>query len=184
MWNDWLTWLPSSRLRCTLLRSLLGAQIGDGTRLWRGVKVDGNSYNRIRIGRDCEIPRGALFNATAGVTLGDGVFLGHDVTFHCADHDIDDPAMPARYAPIVVGDGAWIASKASVLKGVTVGEGAVVAYGAVVTRDVPRLAMVAGVPAQFVRFRRPGSSDEPADEFEVKQYDPGCDGSSGRHERI
>jgi acetyltransferase-like isoleucine patch superfamily enzyme len=164
LWNDWLTWLPGNRLRCALLRSLLGASIGERTVLWRGVKVDGNSYGRIRIGRDCQIPRGALFNATAGLTIGDGVFLGHDVSFHCADHDIDSPGMPARYAPIVIGDGAWIASKASVLKGVTVGEGAVVAYGAVVTRDVPRLAVVAGVPAKFVRFRRIGGIDAAADE--------------------
>jgi acetyltransferase-like isoleucine patch superfamily enzyme len=167
LWNDWLTWLPGSRLRCALLRALLGAQIGDRTVLWRGVKVDGNSYYRIRIGRDCVIPRGALFNATAGVTIGDGVFLGHDVSFHCADHDVDSPTMPARYAPIAVGHGAWIASKASILKGVTVGEGAVIAYGAVVTRDVPPLAIVAGVPARIVRYRRVEASGALADEREA-----------------
>jgi acetyltransferase-like isoleucine patch superfamily enzyme len=161
LWNDWLTWRPGNALRCGLFRTLLGAQVGERTRLWRGVKVDGNSYRRVRIGRNCEIPRGALFNATAGLTIGDNVFLGHDVSFHCADHDIDDVDMPARYAPIVVGNGAWIASKASILKGVTVGDGAVVAYGAIVTRDVPRLAVVAGVPAKFVRSRRLPGVDAP-----------------------
>lgn len=167
LWNDWLTWLPGNRLRCGLLSTLLGAQIGDRTVLWRGVKVDGNSYRRIRVGSDCVIPRGALFNATAGVTINNGVFLGHDVSFHCADHDVDSARMPARYAPIVVGDGAWIASKASILKGVTVGEGAVVAYGAVVTRDVPPLAIVAGVPARLVRYRRVGATGAAAGQREA-----------------
>ena len=153
-WNEWLTWLPGNRLRCALLRWLMKAVIGRDTRIWRGVKLDGCGYGVITIGDDCEIARGVLFNMKEKLTIGHKVWMGHDVCFYGADHDPDDPEMPARYAPIAVEDGAWIASKASILKGVTAGKGAVVAYGAVVTRDVPPYAVVGGVPASFIRWRR------------------------------
>ena len=154
LWNEWLTRLPGNGLRCALLRWLMQARIGRNTRLWRGVKLDGNCYGIITIGDDCEIPRGVQFIVKEKLTIGNRVWMGHDVSFYGADHDPDDPAMPARYAPILVRDGVWIASKASILKGVTVGQGAVVAYGAVVTQDVPAYAIVGGVPARFIRWRR------------------------------
>ena len=154
LWNEWLTWLPGNRLRCALLRRLVKATIGRDTRIWRGVKLGGNCYGVISIGDDCDIASGVLLNMTAKLTIGHGVLMGHDVSFFGADHDPDDPQMPARFAPITVQDGAWIASKASILKGVTVGQGAVVAYGAVVTRDVPPYGIVGGVPARFIRWRK------------------------------
>jgi putative colanic acid biosynthesis acetyltransferase WcaF len=153
-WNEWLTWLPGNRLRCALLGWLMKAAIGKDTQIWRGLKLDGNCYGVISIGARCIIARGAQINMAKKLTIGHEVMTGHDVCFYGADHDVDDPEMPARYAPITVQDGVWIASKASVLKGVTVGKGAVVAYGAVVTRDVPPYAVVGGVPARFIRWRQ------------------------------
>jgi len=70
------------------------------------------------------------------------------------DHNIDDPTFTTRFAPIEVGDRAFFGCRAMVLPGVTVGEGAVVAAAALVTKDVAPYAVVAGVPAQVVRTRR------------------------------
>jgi len=154
LWNEWLTWLPSNGLRCALLRRLMKAVIGPGTQIWRGVKLDGNCYGVIFIGPDCTIARGTLINMSRTLSIGRKVWMGHDVSLYGSDHDPDNPEMPARYGPITVQDGAWIASKATILKGVTVGKGAVVAYGAVVTRDVPPYAVVGGIPARFIRWRK------------------------------
>lgn len=153
LWNGVLTWMPGNAFRVGALRLLFRARIGRNTRIWRGLKLDGMCESNIVIGNDCEIPRGALFNCSEGLVIGDHVFLGHGVCFYGAGHDVDDPRMPANYAPIRVENNAWIASHATVLMGVTVGRGAVVAYGAVVTRDVPAWAVVGGVPARFIRYR-------------------------------
>ena len=68
-----------------------------------------------------------------------------------AKHVVDDPGFAAVFEPIVVGDRAWIALGATVLGGVTIGEGAIVAAGAVVTHDVEPYAVVGGVQARKLR---------------------------------
>lgn len=154
LWNGVVTRMPGHAFRIFMLRWLFRAKIGDNTRIWRGLRLDGMCFGNIVIGSGCEIPRGTLFNCSEGLRIGNRVFLGHDVSFYGADHDPDQLDMPARYAPIVVEDGVWIASRATILKGVTVGHGSVVAYGAVVTKNVPPVSIVAGVPAKFLRYRK------------------------------
>jgi acetyltransferase-like isoleucine patch superfamily enzyme len=163
LWNGLLTWIPGRGLKCFLFRSLFDAKIGKNVNFWRGVRLDGVVDSNVDIGDGCHLVRGMLINCSAGLKMGSNVILGHDVSFYGADHDPDDLLLPARYAPIQIADNVWIASKASILKGVNIGEGAIVAYGAVVTRDVPSYAIVAGVPARIIRFRqlgREGSSFE------------------------
>lgn len=75
----------------------------------------------LKSGRIVRFRGGALFNCSEGLKIGNRVFLGHDVSFYGADYDPDHLDMPARYAPIVIEDGAWIASRAMILKGVTMG---------------------------------------------------------------
>lgn len=151
LWNKHLAWLPWNVLRCAIFRHLLNGKIGKGTILRRGVRLAGNCYGVISIGDYCQIPSGVVFNMTQRLTMGDNVILGHDVSFYGADHDPDDPKMPARYALIRTENGAWIAS---ILKGVLIGEGAVIAFGAVVTKDVEPYSIVGGIPAKFIRWRK------------------------------
>jgi maltose O-acetyltransferase len=68
---------------------------------------------------------------------------------------MEDPTFPDFYRPISIGHHAWIGIRATILGGVTIGEGAVVMAGAVVTRDVPPYAVVGGVPAKVIRERTP-----------------------------
>jgi hypothetical protein len=85
--------------------------------------------------------------------------LGRDVNvssysrFMTAKHLVDDPDFDAEFAPAVVGDRVWIALGATILGGVTIGEGAVVAAGSVVTRDVEPFTVVGGAPARPIRQR-------------------------------
>jgi acetyltransferase-like isoleucine patch superfamily enzyme len=87
------------------------------------------------------------------ITLGRNVNFGSQVVFVCAKHDIQSPTFAHSYAPIVVHDYAWISLRATVLGGVTVGEGAVVAAGAVVTSDVEPYTVVGGIPARPIGER-------------------------------
>lgn len=93
------------------------------------------------------------------VRIGRNVMIADQVTIRDTDHSISSIDRPMidqgiETAPVIIGDDVWIGHGASILKGVTVGEGSVIAAGAVVTKDVPPFAIVGGVPARIIRFRK------------------------------
>ncbi len=106
----------------------------------------------IRIGRNVFVNAGCHFQDQGGITLGDGCLIGHNVVFATLNHDFD-PARRAAMtaAPIVLGRNVWVGSNATILQGVSIGDGAVVAAGAVVTKDVPANTVAGGVPARPLR---------------------------------
>jgi len=90
----------------------------------------------------------------AAVRIGDRVRLGHHVALLTVDHEIgpaEQRCGDVLMAPVIIGDGVWLASYVTILPGVSVGNGSIVAAGAVVTHDVPPNTLVAGVPARVVR---------------------------------
>lgn len=106
----------------------------------------------IRIGRNVFINMGCKFQDQGGITISDGALIGHNVVIATVNH----PLEPSRRgdivpAPVRIGRGAWIGSNATILPGVTVGDGAVVAAASVVTRDVPAGTVVVGSPARVLR---------------------------------
>ena len=133
------------------LVNLYGCRIGDASRIGTFVEIQRGAS----IGRSCKISSHSFI--CDGVTLEDGVFVGHGVMFTNdrvpraltpdgrLQTDTDWALIPTR-----VGRGASIGSNATILPGVTIGEGALIGAGAVVTRDVPPYAVVAGVPARVV----------------------------------
>lgn len=133
-----------------LMSRLVGYRVDDGFRLFPPVYTDFGK--NIKIGKDVFVNSGCCFQDQGGVTLGDGCLVGHNVVFATLDHD----KRPGRRgdmtaAPIVVGKDVWIGAHATILKGGTIGDGAIVAAGAVVTRDVPPNTIAAGVPARVVK---------------------------------
>lgn len=139
-----------SNVRKSLFR-LLGAEFGPGTTIKGGGYVYGGG---LRTGVGCYINRGCYFDMTAPITLGDDVVVGHGVTFITAEHTLGGAGRRAgavRGHPILVEDGAWVGANATIFPGVTVGRGAVVAAGALVTGDVPANVVVAGVPSKVVK---------------------------------
>lgn len=127
----------------------------------RGVMIDHRVYFKypwlVELGDDVSINRGVEFYPgmirEARIRVGNRVRLAPNVRFHAAGHDPDAPDLSDTAATIEVGNDAWIGAAAIVLAGVSIGEGAIIAAGSVVTRDVPPRAIVAGVPARFVRDR-------------------------------
>jgi acetyltransferase-like isoleucine patch superfamily enzyme len=104
----------------------------------------------IRVGRNVFINQGCTLNDIGGIEIGDDVLIGPRVSLLTAGHPLD-PVRRRRQivaAPIVIERNVWLGAGATVLQGVTVGADAVVAAGAVVTRDVPPGMLVAGVPAR------------------------------------
>ena len=140
----------SSGVRKSLFR-LLGAKFGPGTSIKGGGYVYGGG---LTTGANCYINRGCYFDMTAKITLGSNVVVGHGVTFITAEHGLGGATRRAgkvRGWQILIEDGVWVGANATILPGVTVGRGAVVAAGSVVNKDVPANVVVAGVPSKMVR---------------------------------
>lgn len=145
--------LPLPAVRYAYYRAVCGIEIARSSSLWMGAQFTGGALDQIAIDAQCSIGYDSFWVAGAGIRLMNDVVVGHRVEFYTSDHDPDDPAFGRRDAPIVVEDHAWIGSRAILLKGVTIGRGAVVAAGSVVTKDVPPFNIVGGNPARFIRLR-------------------------------
>jgi maltose O-acetyltransferase len=109
---------------------------------------------RLSIGRNTIIGRRCLLDCRGSpVTIGRNVNISSQAIFVCAKHDIQSPTFAHTFAPIVVHDYVWVSLRAIVLGGVTIGEGAVVAAGSIVTKDVEPYTVVAGSPARPIGER-------------------------------
>jgi maltose O-acetyltransferase len=143
------------RLRPMVYRAF-GMRIGSNTTIFGPLRFVwyGNVAGNVRIGRNCFINRDVSLDPSGAITIGDGVVIGQEVAVITAGHSIAGPGHRAgiyRPEPVRVGDGAWIAARAMLLPGVTVGHGAIVAAGAVVAADVAANVLVGGVPARVLR---------------------------------
>ena len=150
--------LPSYTLRHLWYRRVLGVELGEGAAILmeqyfyiRGRPQPGRPG--ISIGKHTVINRRCCLDGRGGLRIGSNVSISPDVWLLTDGHDMDDPRFPEILAPVSIGDYAWLGTRAMVLPGVTVGEGAVVAAGAVVTSDVPPYTVVGGVPARPIGTR-------------------------------
>lgn len=88
---------------------------------------------------------------TNSITIGDNVAISHDVTIMDSDAHIIKNQENDITKPVIIGDNVWIGTRAIILKGVKIGNGAIVAAGSIVTKDVPENSMVAGSPAKIIK---------------------------------
>jgi len=155
--NHIISHIPSYTLRRGWYRRVLNWTIGPDVFILMGqyIQMAGarSSGRKVSIGRGTIINHGCLLYTTGGLIIGEEVSISSGVWLVTGTHDINDPQFPAYYKPIVIGNHVWIGMRATILAGVTIGEGAVVMAGAVVTRDVPPFAIVGGVPAKVVKQR-------------------------------
>lgn len=128
-------------------------------------------------GRNVNIERGARFGTGKGVSIGDNsglgvnclvhgpleigenVMMGPDVVIFTHTHKYDRTDIPmceqgSSIAKVTIGNDVWIGMRAIIMPGVTIGNGVIIGAGAVVTKDVPDFAVVGGVPAKIIRFRK------------------------------
>ena len=132
-----------------MMSEITGEELDDKFRLFPPFYTD---FGRnIHIGRNVFINSGCHFQDQGGVYIGDDVLIGHNVILATIDHDLDPFDRHNHYAPIHIGNRVWIGSGAVITKGVTIGDGAASAAGAVVTKDVEENTVVGGVPAKLLK---------------------------------
>lgn len=128
-----------------------GMQIGSGSTVHMGTRF----YNpqHIVVGDDTVIGEGAVLDGREKLIIGNHVTIATDVMMYNCAHDISDSNFSPKSAPVVIEDYVFIGPRAIILPGVTIGKGAVVAAGAVVTKNVDPLTIVGGVPAKPIGQR-------------------------------
>lgn len=114
----------------------------------------------ILIGDDVYIGPKANFDASGGIIINDGVIFGPEVTIYTRSHNYDSNCLEALpfdqkmiVAQVKIDKFVWIGAKVIILPGVKIGKGAVIAAGAVVSKDVPDYAVVGGNPAKIIKYR-------------------------------
>lgn len=132
-------------------------EVGDNVYIGHDAFLNaGNGY--IKIGRDAWIGQRVYIHGEAGVEIGDAVGIGPYVKMLTSQHAGDQRPKPVirtplRLAKIILKSGADIGMGSCVLPGVTIGQGAIIGAGAVVTKDIPDYAVAVGVPARVIKFR-------------------------------
>lgn len=132
--------------------------IGSRCRIGAATELQTNDEGRIVLGSDIRINRGCTIVSYASVTIGDFAIIGEYVSIRDANHGMSTKE-PMRYQPhvaepIAIGSDVWIGRGACILPGVKIGSGAVIGANSVVTRDIPKFAIAAGMPAQVIRQRQ------------------------------
>lgn len=134
-----------------LLSQITGTQIAESTAIFPPFHI--NYGKHTKIGKNVFINFDCVFLDLGGINIEDGVFIAPKVSLLTEGHPISPVARHSlTVAPIHIKRNAWIGANATIMQGVTIGENAIVAAGAVVTKDVPDNAVVAGVPAKFLKI--------------------------------
>lgn len=145
-YNHWLGNCPSRRLRRLFLQRYLG-NLGEGSGVQMGCRF--LNGRKVHLGERNVINFGCLLDGRKyRIVTGSDVSIGPEAAILTLGHDPQSPDFADRGGDVVIGDRVWIGYRAIVLPGVTIGEGAVVAAGAVVAKDVDAYTIVAGVPAK------------------------------------
>ena len=181
LWRRLVRPWSSTLVDCTrLLRTLLWAHrfdafgthcaVGRRVRIWGPVRIFLGErcalfdevillgVGEIRLGNRSTIGAGTIVSARDRVEIGSNVMIAADCFITDCDHEFDARDVPIpeqglRIDPVVIGDDVWVGTQTIILRGVTIGAGAVIGANSVVTRDVPAFAVAAGNPAQVVKYR-------------------------------
>ena len=143
-------YVPSHTIRKAAYRAA-GLTIDDSSSIhWR---AEFYAPERIVIGGHCTIGDSVFLDGRSGLVIGDSVNIGSHVSIYTREHDVNSADFAETGGPVRLDDHAWVSSHAIILPGVTLGEGAVAAAGAVVTKSVAPFTIVGGVPAKPIGTR-------------------------------
>ena len=146
--------IPSHHIRNFIYRRIFLVQMEQKAIIYWGAEI--RCHGKLKIGKGSIIGDKALLDARNGISIGKNVNFSSNISIYTEQHDHRDPMFRCNSSDafsVNIGDRAWIGPNAIILHGVHIGEGAVVAAGSVVTKDVPPFTIVAGVPARKIGLR-------------------------------
>lgn len=143
-------YIPLRCLRTVCLR-IMGIKLGKSCHLYLRTRY--RACKSIKIGDYSVVGPEVLLDGRNGLTIGKSVVIAYRTTIFTEHHDYNSPTFDCVGKPVTIDDYAWICSNTIILPGVNIGEGAVVAAGAIVTHDVEPYSVVAGIPAKKIGER-------------------------------
>jgi acetyltransferase-like isoleucine patch superfamily enzyme len=143
--------IPSQRLRHNIYRRFYGLKLGRDSVIYNSCEL--RDPHRITIGNYTSIGDHCILDGRGNLVIGNSVNFSTGVWIWTMQHQVNDSDFVCESAPVIIEDFAWISCRTVVLPGVRIGRGAVVAAGAVVTKDVEPYTIVAGVPAKKIGER-------------------------------
>lgn len=149
--------LPDDPSYVKPLEELFGRSL-DGIRILTPFICDFG--NRVKFGKGVFINHSAILSASGGIEFEDGVMTAPGLRIATINHDMNERHITYTYGKVTIKKNAWIGMNVTICPGVTIGEYAVVAAGAVVTKDVPDHAVVGGVPAKVIKYLDPKEQKE------------------------
>lgn len=150
--NRWCMTIPSHTFRLAMIRLFVG-KVGHHNSFLMNCEF--RAPKNIKIGSNCVFNRGVLLDGRGGgLTIEDNVDVAQEVVIWTLGHDPHDDYHKDKPGPVLIESFAWIGHRSIIMPGVSIGRGAVVAAGSVVTKSVPSMAIVAGVPAKVIGERK------------------------------
>lgn len=148
--GDWMRFL----IVIPFIRTHSYCRIYEGVTFWYP--------NKIQIGKNVSLNEWVYLSGYGGLIIGDNVRIGHRTSIVTSDHIVGDLSKPIyrqglTSGKVVIADDVWIGCNVTILKGINIGKGAIIAAGSVVTKDVLPLTIVGGVPAKPIKIRGPSN---------------------------
>lgn len=114
----------------------------------------------LQVGNNVGLGTHGFWGCAGGITIGDDTIFGNYVSLHAENHIFSDMEIPVRFQGVThqgisIGRNCWIGAKVTILDGVSIGDGCVIAAGAVVTTQFPANCIIGGVPAKIIKYREP-----------------------------
>lgn len=152
LFREWIMHIPFYGVRKLFLRQTVKSM---GANCFFAVGVEIRNGDNISVGRGSVINKGVLLDGRGGrLTIGSNVDIAQEVNIWTLSHDPHSDTYASLGGDVTIEDYAWIASRATILPNITLARGCVVATGSVVTRDVPPMTIVAGIPARKIGLRK------------------------------
>lgn len=150
--NHIISNIPSVTFRMLYYRKVMGFTIGKGSYIFLNCKFD--AARGLTIGENSVINANCRIDTRGDILIGNNVSISENVIILTADHDMDEPDMAGRNRNVTIADYAWIGTNAIIMPNISIDFAAVVATGAIVTKNVAEYNVVAGVPAKFIKQRK------------------------------
>lgn len=154
LFREWVMYLPVHFIRNLFIRATISS-VGSNTSFLMGVEF--RHGRNIRIGDNCVVNKKVLLDGRGGkLIIGNNVDLAQETNIWTLQHDVHDDYHGDKGGDVIIEDYVWIASRVTVLPGVTIGRGAVIAANSVVTKNILPMTINAGIPAKVIGERKSG----------------------------